>query len=306
MRLITYLQHGRTHTGVVDQEHTVHSVAGADISDAVTANGASSSEPAPTHDLVWAIENTERVATWAAGLVPGSGTPVTDVQLLAPFPRPRRNVFCIGKNYADHVNEVKGTGGTGEAPTTPIVFTKPPSSVVGPEAGIESFPRLTRELDYEAELAVIIGRGGRDIAASDAASHIWGYTIVNDVSARDRQRDHKQWLLGKGLDTFCPMGPSAVSADEIDPEGTARPDLRVRSRVNGEPRQDGSTLDLIFDIPTLIEALSAGLTLEAGDVIATGTPAGVGAGFDPPRYLTAGDVVEVEISGLGTLRNVVV
>jgi len=233
------------------------------------------------------------------------------VGLLAPLPRPRRNVFCVGKNYREHAAEFGASGydagsdtrAADHVPTAPVVFTKPPSSVVGPGAVVESHPTVTKELDYEAELAVIIGRGGRDIPAGEAAQHVWGYTVVNDVTARDRQRDHKQWFLGKGLDTFCPMGPYAVTADEVDPGGQARPELDVECRVNGELRQKASTLDLVFDIPTLIETISAGLTLQPGDVIATGTPAGVGIGFDPPRFLAAGDLVEVSISGIGTLRN---
>ena len=152
---------------------------------------------------------------------------------------------------------------------------------------------------------MIIGPGGRDIRREEAAGHVWGYTIVNDVTARDRQRDHKQWFLGKGLDTFCPMGPYAVTADEVDPEGAGRPDLEVTCRVNGELRQKASTLDLVFDIPTLVATISAGLTLEPGDVIATGTPAGVGIGFDPPRFLDSGDEIEISITGLGSLRNAV-
>jgi len=183
------------------------------------------------------------------------------------------------------------------------VFTKPPSCVIGDGGEIARHRRVTDELDYEAELAVIIGRSGRDIPREEAAAHIWGYTIINDVTARDRQRDHKQWLLGKGLDTFCPMGPWAVTVDEVDPEGRGRPDLLLTCRVNGELRQQARTTDLIFDIPAIIAEISSGLTLEPGDVIATGTPAGVGIGFRPPRFLQVGDEVAITITGLGTLRN---
>jgi 2-keto-4-pentenoate hydratase/2-oxohepta-3-ene-1,7-dioic acid hydratase in catechol pathway len=224
-------------------------------------------------------------------------------QWLAPFPRPARNVFCIGKNYREHVQEVGDQTGQPGLPSRPIVFTKPPSAVIGPDAPIDPHAGVTSALDYEAELAVIIGPGGSDIAEKDAARHIWGYTIVNDVTARDRQRDHGQWFLGKGLDTFCPMGPWAASAEEVDPAGQGRPDVTVRCWVNGELRQQGRTRDLIFDIPQLITTLSAGLTLEPGDVISTGTPSGVGIGFNPPRLLRPGDVVEVAIDGLGRLRN---
>jgi 2-keto-4-pentenoate hydratase/2-oxohepta-3-ene-1,7-dioic acid hydratase in catechol pathway len=179
-----------------------------------------------------------------------------------------------------------------------VVFTKAPSTVVGPGADIDPHPGVTSELDYEAELGVIIGRGGRGISVEAAADHVWGYTIVNDVTARDLQKTHKQWFLGKSLDTFCPMGPYAVTADEVG-DGP----LEVVCTVNGEVRQRASTADLIFDIPTIIATISAGITLQPGDVIATGTPAGVGIGFTPPRFLRGGDVVEITITGLGTLTN---
>jgi len=293
MKVLTYRAGGRQSLGLLDEQQRVH-----DLTQAVG-----------TTDL------TELIARWnelrAALTGDGPSLPLAEVELLAPLPRPRRNVFCVGKNYREHAAEFGASGydagsdtrAADHVPTAPVVFTKPPSSVVGPGAVVESHPTVTKELDYEAELAVIIGRSGRDIPASEAAQHVWGYTAVNDVTARDRQRDHKQWFLGKGLDTFCPMGPYAVTADEVDPGGQARPELDVECRVNGELRQKASTLNLVFDIPTLIETISAGLTLQPGDVIATGTPAGVGIGFDPPRFLQAGDLVEVSISGIGTLRN---
>jgi 2-keto-4-pentenoate hydratase/2-oxohepta-3-ene-1,7-dioic acid hydratase in catechol pathway len=179
------------------------------------------------------------------------------------------------------------------------VFSKATTSVTGPYGDIDPHHGVTEELDYEAELGVIIGRGGRGITREQAFEHVWGYTIIDDFTARDLQRTHKQWLLGKSLDTHCPMGPYAVSADEIT-DVTA---LMVESRVNGEPRQSAPVKDLIFDIPELIATLSAGITLLPGDLIATGTPAGVGIGFDPPRFMVSGDVVEVSITGLGTQRN---
>jgi 2-keto-4-pentenoate hydratase/2-oxohepta-3-ene-1,7-dioic acid hydratase in catechol pathway len=230
--------------------------------------------------------------------------PLHSVQLLAPIPAPRRNIFCVGKNYRDHVAEWGRSGydtpGRCEGlPTKPILFSKATTSVTGPTAAVDSHPGVTSELDYEGELCVIIGRGGRGITREQAYEHVWGYTIVNDVTARDLQRDHKQWLLGKSLDTHCPMGPYAVSADEIT-DVTA---LQIETTVNGERRQFAPVKDLIFDIPELIATLSAGITLLPGDLIATGTPAGVGIGFDPPRFLTSGDVVEVSITGLGRLCN---
>jgi 2-keto-4-pentenoate hydratase/2-oxohepta-3-ene-1,7-dioic acid hydratase in catechol pathway len=180
-----------------------------------------------------------------------------------------------------------------------VVFTKATTAVNGPFDDILPHHGVTAELDYEAELGVIIGRGGRGISREDAYAHVWGYTIIDDVTARDLQRRHKQWAIGKSLDTHCPMGPYAVSADEID-DVTA---LQVQSSVNGEPRQNGLVKDLIFDIPELIAVISAGITLLPGDIIATGTPAGVGIGFDPPRFMASGDVVEIAITGLGAQRN---
>lgn len=261
--------------------------------------------PLEARDMLEVISSWDPASPPAPG---GEAVPLVGVELLAPIPRPARNVFCVGKNYREHAREFSGSGydrsSTGdEVPAAPVVFTKPPSSVVGSGALIERHPQATSQVDYEAELGVIIGRGGCDIPEEEAAAHVFGYTIINDVTARDRQRDHKQWFLGKGLDTFCPMGPYVVTADEVDPGGEGRPDLEVTCRVNGELRQKASTLDLIFDIPALISAISAGLTLEAGDIIATGTPAGVGIGFNPPRFLASGDEVEISITGLGTLRN---
>jgi 2-keto-4-pentenoate hydratase/2-oxohepta-3-ene-1,7-dioic acid hydratase in catechol pathway len=180
----------------------------------------------------------------------------------------------------------------------PIVFTKVPECVVGPDEPVRLPGAVSTQIDYEAELAVVIGRGGRNIVRADAMTHVFGYTIVNDVTARDVQMRHQQWDLGKSFDTFCPMGPWIVTADELD--GT---DTRVRCWVNDELRQDGRTADLIFDIATLIETCSRGITLYPGDIIATGTPAGVGMGLSPPRYLRHGDVVRIEIDGIGTLQN---
>ncbi|MCY7371124.1 MAG: fumarylacetoacetate hydrolase family protein [Polaromonas sp.] len=228
---------------------------------------------------------------------------LSDVQLRAPLPRPRRNIFCVGKNYHAHAREFAGSGfdssakSGGEIPSDPIIFTKVPESVVGPGAAI-AMPDASSAIDYEAELTIVIGKGGKGIRAADALGHVWGYTIINDVTARDWQSRHQQWHLGKSFDTFCPMGPWLVSADECDGTNTG-----VRCYVNGELRQNASTKDFIFDIPKLIETISAGITLYPGDLIATGTPVGVGIGFKPPKYLVAGDVVRVEIDGIGHLEN---
>ncbi|HSH91648.1 MAG TPA: fumarylacetoacetate hydrolase family protein, partial [Ramlibacter sp.] len=216
----------------------------------------------------------------------GHGIALDQVQLTAPLPRPRRNLFCVGKNYHAHAREFAGSGfdssakSGGEIPQHPIIFTKVPECVIGPHDDIVFSPEVSTSIDYEVELAVIIGKGGKGIRAADAMSHVWGYTIVNDVTARDWQSRHQQWDLGKSFDTFCPMGPWLVSADECNGAST-----QVKCWVNGELRQNASTADFIFDIPKLIETLSAGITLYPGDVIATGTPVGVGIGFKPPKYL---------------------
>jgi 2-keto-4-pentenoate hydratase/2-oxohepta-3-ene-1,7-dioic acid hydratase in catechol pathway len=235
----------------------------------------------------------------------GRSVDLAEVRLLAPIPRPRRNIFCVGKNYREHAREFTQSGFDSSArsadeaiPEVPIIFTKVPQTVIGSGAEILYPVGVSTALDYEAELAVVIGKGGRHIPRSSAADHVWGYTIINDVTARDWQSRHKQWFLGKSFDTFCPMGPWLVTADEIDTSN-----LSIRCWVNDELRQDANTGDLIFDVPTLIETISAGITLYPGDVIATGTPKGVGVGFDPPRYLQPGDSVRISIDGLGTLVN---
>ncbi|MEH6525385.1 MAG: fumarylacetoacetate hydrolase family protein [Sneathiella sp.] len=229
--------------------------------------------------------------------------PVSDVELLAPVPRPSRNVFCVGKNYYAHAEEFAASGfdssaAKGAVPEAPIVFSKLPETVEATGSAIKLDKSVTNTVDYEAELAVIIGKPGRNISKKDALSHVWGYTIVNDVTSRDLQGHHNQWLIGKSQDSFCPMGPWAVTADEID-----LADTPIKCWVNGELRQDSNTGLLIFDVPTIIAAISNGITLNSGDVIATGTPAGVGIGFKPPRYLAGGDIVAIEIGGIGTLEN---
>jgi len=229
--------------------------------------------------------------------------PLSEVELLAPVPRPSRNIFCVGKNYHEHAKEFAASGfdssaAKGTVPEAPIVFSKLPETVVTNGAPIRLDASVSTAIDYEAELAVIIGKAGRNISKEEALSHVWGYTVVNDVTARDLQGLHSQWLIGKSQDTFCPMGPWAVTADEIDLADTS-----VKCWVNDELRQDSNTGLLIFDIPTIIAAISNGITLQPGDIIATGTPAGVGIGFNPPKYLQPGDKVRVEIGGIGTLEN---
>jgi 2-keto-4-pentenoate hydratase/2-oxohepta-3-ene-1,7-dioic acid hydratase in catechol pathway len=234
--------------------------------------------------------------------------PMSAIQLVAPIPRPRRNIFCVGKNYFDHAKEF-GTSGYDsstskpgdEIPKDPIIFTKPPETVIGTNEKIVIPQTVSVDIDYEVELTIIIGKGGKGISQADAMKHVWAYTIINDVTARDWQQRHKQWFLGKSFDTFCPMGPWVVTADELNPEN-----IPVKCFVNGELRQSSNSKDLIFNIPKLIETISAGITLYPGDIIATGTPAGVGLGFKPPKYLKAGDVVRLEVDGVGVLENTMV
>lgn len=237
----------------------------------------------------------------------GQAVALKDVCLLAPIPKPRRNIFCVGKNYLDHVKEIKDSklgeaqGSMANLPKHPVVFSKVPEAVIATRVGIDSHPATTQEMDYEAELAVVIAKKGKAIAKADAMKHVWGYTIINDVSARDVQAKHVQFHIGKSFDTFCPMGPWLVSADELDEKNT-----KIQCWVNGELRQDGNTNQMIFDIPTVIESISAGMTLYPGDVIATGTPSGVGMGFKPPRFLKKGDSVKIQIDGIGVLENPVI
>jgi 2-keto-4-pentenoate hydratase/2-oxohepta-3-ene-1,7-dioic acid hydratase in catechol pathway len=228
---------------------------------------------------------------------------VGSVKLLAPIPRPAKNILCVGKNYHDHAQEFHSSGvdATGKevVPEVPIIFTKWPNSVIGPGEPIPSANDYTDSTDYEGELAVVMGEGGRNIAGKDAYRHVYGYTIVNDVSARTIQNRHRQWFLGKSPDGYCPMGPCILTADEVEEVGH----LQLITKVNGELRQNAFVSQLIFDIPTLIETLSRVMTLEPGDLIATGTCAGVGIGFDPPRYLKKGDTVAITIEPIGTLEN---
>ena len=230
--------------------------------------------------------------------------PLAGVSLQAPFPRPAKNILCVGKNYHDHAREFHNSGfdasaGANAIPEVPIIFTKWPNSVIGPGAAIPSANDYTNSVDYEGELTVVIGDGGRNIPQKNAYKHVYGYTIINDVTARTLQNRHKQWFLGKSPDGFCPMGPCIVTADEIKDVTQ----LRLITKVNGELRQDAYVSQLIFNIPRLIADISQVMTLEPGDLIATGTCAGVGIGFNPPKYLKPGDRVAITIEPIGTLEN---
>jgi 2-keto-4-pentenoate hydratase/2-oxohepta-3-ene-1,7-dioic acid hydratase in catechol pathway len=229
--------------------------------------------------------------------------PASEVTLLAPIPRPNKNVFCVGRNYMDHVHEGDRMFARDPSiPTVPNFFSKAPTTVVGPDAEVRWPSKVTQAFDYEIELGVIIGKAGRDIPREKAMEHVFGYTIINDVTARDLQKTHVQWFKGKTLDTTCPMGPWIVDAEEIgDPKS-----MELTFLLNGEQRQHASTAQMIFDVPAILESLSAGLTLEPGDVIASGTPSGVGFGMDPKGLLKDGDVMECRISKIGVLKNRVV
>lgn len=228
--------------------------------------------------------------------------PMGNATLMAPIPKPRKNIFGIGLNYTEHVAESARTLDTSkELPQEPVVFSKPTSAVIGPEENIIHNQKITKQLDYEVELAVIIGKRGKNVPKEEAMDYVYGYTIINDISARDCRRAG-QWIVSKGQDTFAPMGPVLVTkADIEDPHN-----LNLSLKLNGEQRQSSNTKYMLFNINDLIHDLSMVFTLEPGDIIATGTPAGVGAGMTPQSFMWPGDVVEATVEGIGTLRNYVV
>jgi len=287
VRIATYFYNGRSHVGQVSANG--QHVTAFDLPEAQARLGAQS--------LIEA-----QVAGRPLPALTGAPLALSAVRLQAPLPVPRRNVWCVGRNYHAHAKELAASvfkASNADPQAWPIVFTKVPECVVGPTDEVRlPGAAISDQIDYEAELAVVIGKGGKNITQADAMSHVYGYTIVNDVTARDVQMRHQQWDMGKSFDTFCPMGPWIVTADAMDGRKT-----RVRCWVNGELRQDGPTENMIFDIPTLIETISRGITLFPGDIIATGTPAGVGMGLNPPRYIASGDVIRVEIDGIGQIEN---
>ncbi len=244
-----------------------------------------------------------RALTATEGARPaGLAVPQENVRLLAPIPRPRKNIFGIGLNYTEHVAEsARSLDTSAELPQQPIIFSKPPTAVIGPDDPVRHNAAITQQLDWEVELAVVIGRRATRIDKANAMDHVFGYTIINDISARDNRRAG-QWIFSKGQDSYCPMGPAIVTADEIpDPH-----DLELWLAKNGEEKQRSNTKFMLFRIPELIADLSSGMTLEPGDIIATGTPAGVGAGRDPQEWMWPGDVIECGVDGIGTLRNPVI
>ena len=265
MKIATYRVGGERRIGVVDEMRKT--ISPFDIPEELASSGLQAIIERPT----------------LPRLLPAM--PLREATLEAPLPRPKRNIYCVGKNYHDHAKEFASSGfdssaAQGVVPEFPIVFSKVPESVVADRAVVLIDRSVSSAIDYEAELGVVIGKGGRGIKKENALEHVWGYTIINDVTARDLQGRFSQWLIGKSQDTFCPMGPWAVTRDEIDLANT-----KIKCWVNGELRQNANTSDLIFDVPSIIETIAAGITLMPGDVIATGTPAGVGIGFKPPKYL---------------------
>ena len=292
MRLLTYDRDGAPRLGLLHNDRVI------DLADA-SADLLGAALPS---DLLAFIEAGDTALDQARSLLDAGGElarharPLSGTRLLAPLPRPPRNLVCVGLNYAEHAAESRVTQGL---PEDPVYFTKPPSTVIGPEAPIPWHGHVSRRIDWEVELVVVIGRRGRDIPEADALDYVFGYTIGNDVTARDLQRRHQQWYKGKGLDGFCPLGPWVVTRDELpDPQ-----DLRLTLRVNGVTKQDAHTSDMIFPVAKLIAVWSLGMTLEPGDLLMTGTPSGVGFARQPPEYLQPGDVVECEIEGIGLLRN---
>lgn len=226
-----------------------------------------------------------------------------DVRLLSPIPRPKQNVMCLGMNYVAHaIESLRARGSEIKLPEFPVFFTKALNTVCGDGDSVPLDPNVTSQLDYEVELAYVFGRTAKNVKKADALDYVFGYTILNDISARDLQNRHQQFFKGKSLDNSGPIGPCIVTADEIPDPAT----LAIKLRLNGELRQNSHTGDLIFDIPTSIEYLTLGTTIEAGQIVCTGTPAGVGMGLTPPAYMKAGDVVEAEIEKIGVLTNHIV
>jgi 2-keto-4-pentenoate hydratase/2-oxohepta-3-ene-1,7-dioic acid hydratase in catechol pathway len=279
MRFVTYESGGKARAGLLSSDDLVADLSAAGFGSVIDLIEAGSAGRA-------------KAETFAAG---ATKEKLSSVKLLAPIPRPRK-LICIGLNYRDHAAE---TGSP--IPDVPTVFNKFATAVIAPGANIV-LPKVSKSPDYEAEFAFVIGRGGRHIPAGDWQKHVFGYTIVNDVSARDYQRATTQWLMGKTFDTFAPMGPWIVTADEIpDPHN-----LDISLEINGETLQNSNTRELIFKIPDLIAFLSSVFTLEPGDIVSTGTPAGVGVARTPQRFLKPGEEVTVKIAGIGELRNPVV
>jgi 2-keto-4-pentenoate hydratase/2-oxohepta-3-ene-1,7-dioic acid hydratase in catechol pathway len=293
VHLVTFARDGAARLGTLEGESVfdLHALDGSLPADMLTLIRAGAAARAAARAAVTAARRRLQAGEGPGLARAGQVLPARGVQLLAPIPRPVKNIFCVGRNYVAHAAE-RGA----EPPGHPVFFTKPPTAVIGPETEIVA-DGLTQQLDFEVELALVIGREGKDIPPERVFEYLFGYTILNDVTARDLQKTHQQWFKGKSLDTFCPLGPAIVT-----PEAFANPEaVDIRMRVNGEVRQASNTSKMIFDIPTLVSVLSRGMTLWPGDILATGTPEGVGAADG--RYLKPGDLLEAEVEGIGVLRN---
>jgi 2-keto-4-pentenoate hydratase/2-oxohepta-3-ene-1,7-dioic acid hydratase in catechol pathway len=301
MRIATFRSGGNLRLGAVRGENMVDVALAADrlgLGDLAGVTSGMLSLIAGGHDALHALADVVDRAPDEALL------PLATVDLVAPIPRPRKNVFCVGRNYAEHAAEsLRAIGQEVKLPEFPNIFTKAVTTINGPYSDIPFDAAVSEKIDWEVELAVIVGVGGRHIAREDAMRHVWGYSVVNDISARDIQnRSGVQWFLGKSLDGSCPLGPWIVTSDELaDPTN-----LRLRLLVNGVVKQDDTTGHMLFDIPALLAELSRGMTIEPGDIIATGTPSGVGFARTPPEFLCPGDVMESEIESIGSLRNHIV
>ena len=288
MKLITFEFEGKTCAGYVDLTEAVVCVSGENANNAIldlVAGGDAALKAFVGNEMARA--------------------PLSDVRILAPIPEPKRDIFCVGKNYYAHAAEFHSSGFDSSAkeqvPSHPVVFTKATTSVCGPDDVVMGSLDHTNSVDYEGELGFVIGKRCFRVSKQDAYDYVFGYVVINDVTSRILQKDHNQWVIGKGINTFCPIGPWIATADEV---GDVT-ELELVTKINGEERQRVKVADLIFDIPTLIATMSRTMTLLPGDIIATGTPVGVGIGFNPPKYLKKDDKMSVSITGLGTLENTI-
>src|SRR5690606_13619815 len=305
MKLLTFLDGDHTRLGCVVKGDEV-----LDVTAAWSRYPQALSEHAAPSDVLGAIQLGDAFEGALGQIVEGAlsdGTPLLAFDALtvaAPIPRPTKNIFCVGRNYREHIIEGNLARGrpADDFPKALELFTKAPTTVVGHKAEVSRHAALTNMLDYEVELAIVIGRAGRDISVENACDYVFGYTIVNDITARDLQTRHGQWFKGKSLDGTCPIGPVVALKSAIpDPHA-----LNLQLSVNGELRQSSSTSDMLFTVPQILAEVSAGMTLEPGDIIATGTPSGVGLAFDPPRSLNVGDIVHARIDGIGELITTIV
>ena len=293
MKLITCIHREKTRVGVLDGEC---------VALPALASGGGDRFPDMLSLIDAGADGLRALADFIADAGESIVVALDDVRLLATIPRPRQNVICMGWNYSDHLEETSKTAVSDDLPKYPIIFTKAASCVTGPFDDVPYDPEISDKMDWEVELGVIIGRAGHKVAVADAPDYVFGYTVINDITARELQKRHKQFYLAKSLPRSCPMGPVIVTADEIpDPQA-----LRLQCCVNGELKQDASTASQIFDVMTVVACVSKSPSLEPGDIISTGTPSGVGYARTPPEYLRPGDVVECEVEKIGRIRNRIV